>query len=225
MLCEETCIFIIRLMLGVISITYYFENLEFRWFFLDFRNSSWSQTAQPKNPKIAFREEFLFQIYNSFSTNSKQNGLLLISNINTKIGVIFGSLEDQFWRLEQSEKFRCRTRMLRALFFGLSALLLGTVHEKRLCACHLCRVGATYRHHTSMPNLTAISMSASSPPCCLSCKPLLPPCSLPQPSYGGRTHFPSSNPPYPHRSLTEDQSRMAPTSSSTILTISSSPET
>jgi len=53
-----------------------------------------------ENPKIAFREEFSFQIYNSFSTNSKQNGLLLISSINTKIGGIFGGLEDQFWELK-----------------------------------------------------------------------------------------------------------------------------
>jgi len=47
-------------------------------------------------PKIAFQEEFSFQIYNSFSTISKQNGMLLISSINKKIGMIFEGLEDQF---------------------------------------------------------------------------------------------------------------------------------
>ena len=49
-----------------------------------------------ENPKIAFWEEFSFQTYKSFSTNSKQNRLLLISSINIKIGVIFGGLEEQF---------------------------------------------------------------------------------------------------------------------------------
>jgi len=34
--CETTCIFIIRLMLGVILIKHYFEKLEFRCFFPDF---------------------------------------------------------------------------------------------------------------------------------------------------------------------------------------------
>jgi hypothetical protein len=53
-----------------------------------------------ENPKIAFREEFSFQMHNRFSTNSKQNGLLLISSINTKIGGTFRGLEDQFLRLE-----------------------------------------------------------------------------------------------------------------------------
>jgi len=47
-----------------------------------------------ENPEIAFREEFSFQIYNRFSTNSKQKGFLWISSINTKIGGIFGGLED-----------------------------------------------------------------------------------------------------------------------------------
>jgi len=53
-----------------------------------------------ENPKIAFWEEFSFQTYNTFSTNSKQNGLLLIFSINTKIGGIFGGLEISFgdWR-------------------------------------------------------------------------------------------------------------------------------
>ena len=74
MLWEATCIFIIWLMLGVIFINYYFQNLELRWFFPNFRNPSWSQTAQPKNPKIAFREEFSFQIYNSFSTIPSKMG-------------------------------------------------------------------------------------------------------------------------------------------------------
>ena len=45
MLCEATCIFIIWLMLGIILIKYYFEKLEFKWFFLNFRKPSWSQTA------------------------------------------------------------------------------------------------------------------------------------------------------------------------------------
>jgi len=53
-----------------------------------------------QNPEIAFREEFSFETYNTFSTNSKQNRLLLIFSINTKIGGIFGGLEDQFWSLE-----------------------------------------------------------------------------------------------------------------------------
>jgi hypothetical protein len=47
-----------------------------------------------KNQKIAFREEFLFQIYNSFSRKSNQNGLVLISSINPKFDAIFGDLED-----------------------------------------------------------------------------------------------------------------------------------
>ena len=57
-----------------------------------------------ENPEIAFREEFSFQIYNSFSTNSKQNGLLLISSINTKFGGIFGDWKINFedWRKERS---------------------------------------------------------------------------------------------------------------------------
>ena len=45
MLCEATCIFIIRLMLEIILIKYYFEKLEFKRFFLNFRKPSWSQTA------------------------------------------------------------------------------------------------------------------------------------------------------------------------------------
>ena len=77
--------------------------------FLGFRlsclASRWFPKIRKKSPKfkflkIVFREEFSFQIHNSFSTNSKQNELLLISSINTKIGGIFGGLEDQFWELK-----------------------------------------------------------------------------------------------------------------------------
>jgi hypothetical protein len=47
-----------------------------------------------KNPKIAFREEFSFQIYHSFSSQFKQNGLVMISFINTNFCGIFGGLEE-----------------------------------------------------------------------------------------------------------------------------------
>ena len=58
-----------------------------------------------ENSKIAFQEEFSFQIYDSFSTNTKKNGSFLVSSINTKIGVIFQGLVDKFCTLEQRKKF------------------------------------------------------------------------------------------------------------------------
>jgi hypothetical protein len=63
-----------------------------------------------KSPKIAFREEFSFQIYHRFSSQFKQNGLPMISSINTNFCGIFGGLEDQVWNLEKGEMFRpCAT--------------------------------------------------------------------------------------------------------------------
>jgi len=59
-------------------------------FFSDFRKPN----NIVENLKIAFREEFSFQIYTIFSNNSKKIGWT--SSINTKIGVIFGGLKDQF---------------------------------------------------------------------------------------------------------------------------------
>jgi hypothetical protein len=48
-----------------------------------------------ENPKIAFREELSFQIYHSLSSRFKQNGLPMISSINTNFCGIFEGLEDQ----------------------------------------------------------------------------------------------------------------------------------
>jgi hypothetical protein len=48
-----------------------------------------------ENPKIAFREEFSFQIYHSFSYQFKENGLVMISSINTNFCAIFGGFEEQ----------------------------------------------------------------------------------------------------------------------------------
>ena len=171
MLCEATCIFIIWLMLGVIFINYYFQNLELRWFLPDFRNPSWSwsQTAQSKNLKIAFREEFSFQIYNSFSTNSKQNGLLLISSINTKIGVIFEGLEDQFWRLKQIEKFIYRIRMLRDFLRRIvRSSTADCTWEASACVSPVQRSCTTYPTTRPRPNPTSHLTHACSPPCCFS---------------------------------------------------------
>jgi hypothetical protein len=42
-----------------------------------------------------------FQIYHRFSSRFKQNGLPMISSINTIFCGIFGGLEDQVWNLEK----------------------------------------------------------------------------------------------------------------------------
>jgi hypothetical protein len=62
-----------------------------------------------KNPKIAFREEFSFQIYHSFSSQFKQNGLIMISFINTNFCGIFRGLEEYVWNLMIGEKFLSTT--------------------------------------------------------------------------------------------------------------------
>jgi hypothetical protein len=58
-----------------------------------------------KSLKIAFREEFSFQIYHSFSSRFKQNGLPSIFSINTNFCGLFGGFEDQVWNLKKVEKF------------------------------------------------------------------------------------------------------------------------
>ena len=67
-----------------------------------------------ENLKIAFREEFSVQIYNSFSTNSKQNGLLLISSINTQIGGIFEAWKISFGECSKERSLCTETSMLEA---------------------------------------------------------------------------------------------------------------
>jgi hypothetical protein len=49
----------------------------------------------PEISKVSFWEEFSFQFYNSHDSDFKQNGLPMISFINTNFCGIFGGLEDQ----------------------------------------------------------------------------------------------------------------------------------
>jgi hypothetical protein len=74
-----------------------------------------------ENPKIAFRKEFSFQIYNSFSTKSKQNGSLLVSAINTNIGGIFEAWKISFADWSKERSFCIEPTCYVILFFGLSA--------------------------------------------------------------------------------------------------------
>jgi hypothetical protein len=62
-----------------------------------------------KRPKIAFWEDFSFQIYHSFHSQFKQNGLPIISSINTNFCGILVGVEDQVWNLEKGGKFLSAT--------------------------------------------------------------------------------------------------------------------
>ena len=84
-----------------IMVKYFSLKHELMWFFPDFRIPSLNPNSLAKNSKLAFREEFFFQIYHNFSYQYKQNGLILISCINTIFGEIFGGLKDQVWNLDK----------------------------------------------------------------------------------------------------------------------------
>jgi hypothetical protein len=74
----------------------------------------------------------------------------LISSISTKIGMIFGSLEYQFWKLEQREKFPYRTKMLCDFVLQTVRSFTADCSREALgCVSHLQRSCATYPHHAS----------------------------------------------------------------------------
>ena len=149
--------------------------------------------------KLAFQEECSFQIYDSFSTNTKKNGSFLVSSINTKIGVIFQGLVDKFCRLEQRKKFL-------------------------LCTVPFFLVECPREAHVfpTSPTSPCLSLFLLLPPTHKSLFSLL---ALSSTKSWRRRHTSSSNPPHPPQSSTKDQRRMAPTSSSTTSTITSSRET
>jgi hypothetical protein len=53
----------------------------------------------PEISKVSFWEEFSFQFYDSYDSSFKQNGLPMISSINTIFCGIFGGLEGQVCNL------------------------------------------------------------------------------------------------------------------------------
>ena len=103
-----------------------------------------------ENLEIAFREEFSFQIYNSFSTNSNQNGLLLISSINTKFGGIFGDWKINFedWRKERS--FLILTS--RSGLSGTDTQSIRVLQVKYVSNTYYMAAMCPHRPHTSAPS-------------------------------------------------------------------------
>jgi hypothetical protein len=175
--------------------------------------------------KSSSLEELLFQIYNSFSTKSKQNGLLLISCTDTTIGGIFRGSKNQFWSLEERKKFLYRNKMLRE--FLPRTIRCSNTHyprEASVCMLPVQKSCATYSHQAAPgPHLTQCPplLVTSLPHRNLISLPLLSPLL----SHGGRTYLSSPNPPHPRQSSLEDQWRTTPTSFSTIPTTPSSPKT
>jgi hypothetical protein len=120
----------------------------------------------PEISKVTFWEEFSFQFYDSYDSSFKQNGLPMISSINTNFCGIFGGLEDQVCNLQKGKMFLSRNCV-------------------PLRACRAC--GAAAPRASAGPAAASNLAATPPPPLPLSDPPEAPslPCLLLHPSHGG----------------------------------------
>jgi hypothetical protein len=159
-------------------------------------------------------------MYHRFSSRFKQNGLPMISSINTNFCIIFGGLEDQVCNLKKGEKFPSVESTTDGRSIPPSRIV-------RACRClHVVRAEKPRHAPLSGPTNPAISPAP------------LPHPSTPLPTSSHlellslvfsstqameETTYPPTKSTTPHRSSSENHYRMSPTSFSTTPSTYSSP--